>query len=981
MRPRSETLKDTAKLDSLASSLRKLFRVSAAAENCAAAEIPAVGLRHSPAQTAEQYSAEKSNDRRKALRLPMYIVATLEGDRTSNCEAKVINLSETGMAIKSAVPLESGQVLNLRFGLPGTKAFFEASGQVVWVDTDNRAGIRFLRVPKISRQHLLTAWLRHLAVFPPNSPGMAPEKLRSLDTIVNSQPGWVSTDSIEDYVLIHDDDFRIVKINRPLQDRLGLKLDDVIGQTCESVLPGGQKAWQQCPYCSRELCVFGETEDPCFGGFSMVSTSSYRENGDPPLGTIHIIKDVTNQRDAEQKYRLLFDQAQEGVFVAAPDGLLIDCNNAFARMLGYDRPEELLALDSNRLYADPAQHQALRKELSERNSVRNYEITFRNKNGARVTVLQTCFVTRDAMGNILSYQGFVLDITEKKVAEEELRRRNRELYALNAIAVVSAQSFDLDEILRTCLSHVLDFFSAEHAAAYLIDEESKLLTRRAVAGPAPTPEDSAPLPLPQDFVENLRASRTEILASSSVRTLPAAISALLMPPGMRSGMWAVLWDKDDVIGFIGVGRAKEREFGPADETLIVSIGRLLASTVEKVRLHNETSRAYDDLQRAQAQLLQSEKMAAVGQLTAGVAHEINNPLTAILGYAQLLQDQELSEGVRDFILKLHKQALRTHKIVQNLLSFSRQQKPQRQLVDLVRVLENTLSLREYHLRVNNIGVERRFDFPLPPVMIDTNQVEQVILNIVNNAVDAILEGNGQRCLNIRVYEASNRVIMEFHDSGPGIKDVKHIFDPFYTTKEVGKGTGLGLSICDGIVKQHGGEILAHNHPGGGAVFQLCLPAATNPAVRTEKRCPAAVALSSRVLLLDSDATVAEFERAILLSTGADVSVVTSSEQAIAHLEKGTFDVVLLEGKRASGLSGIDVYEWLLDHRPEFTSRTIMTFAAPLDGRGRRFLSDHRVRRLLKPFEVADLIELVRQIAEMEGTPSAGPNRVASPTVN
>jgi len=913
----------------------------------------------------------------------MYIVATLEGDRISNCEARVINLSETGMAVKSAVPLESGEVLNLRFGLPGTKAFFEASGQVVWVDTDNRAGIRFLRVPKISRQQLLSSWLRHLAVFPPNSPGTTSERLGSLDSMVRSQPGWVSTDSIEDYVLIHDDDFRIVKVNRPLQDRLGLKLDDLIGQTCESVLPAADKAWRQCPYCSRELCMFGETEDPCFGGFSMVSTSAYSENGNLPVGTIHIIKDVTNQRDAEQKYRLLFDQAQEGVFVAAPDARLIDCNNAFARMLGYSRPEELLALDSNDLYVDPAQHQALGKELSERNSVRNYEITFRKKNGTPATVLQTCFVTRDAMGNILSYQGFVLDITDKKVAEEELRRRNRELYALNAIAVVSAQSFDLDEILRTSLCHVLDFFSVEHAAVYLIDDESKRLTRRAVAGPASTPEDGVSIPLPQDFLENLRVSRTEILASSFLRNLPAAVSGLLMPPGMRSGMWAVLWDKEDVIGFIGVGTLENREFGPADETLIVSISRLLASTVEKVRLHNETSRAYGDLQRAQVQLLQSEKMAAVGQLTAGVAHEINNPLTAILGYAQLLQDQEMSEGVRDFILKLHKQALRTHKIVQNLLSFSRQQRPQRQLVDVARVLENTLSLREYHLRVNNIVVEKQVDFPLSPVMIDSNQVEQVILNIVNNAVDAILDGNGRRFLRICVREADNRIIVEFHDSGPGIQDSKHIFDPFYTTKEVGKGTGLGLSICDGIVKQHGGEILAHNHPRGGAVFQLCFPAVTNPSVRTEKRCSSTVVLSAHVLILDSDPAVAEFERAILLSTGANVTIVTSAEQAITHLENGTFDVLVLDGGKAGSLSGLDVYDWVTTHRPESIPRTVMTFPALLDGRGRRFLSDHRVQCLLKPFEIADLIDRVRRASELgsASSPIQGVNRLVAPPAN
>src|SRR4029077_12212696 len=217
------------------------------------------------------------------------------------------------------------------------------------------------------------------------------------------------------------------------------------------------------------------------------------------------------------------------------------------------------------------------------------------------------------------------------------------------------------------------------------------------------------------------------------------------------------------------------------------------------------------------------KMSAVGQLIAGVAHELNNPLTAILGYAQLLESEGLGERAADFVSKLFKQAQRTHRVVQNLLSFASQRKPQKELVDICKVLDETLALRDYDLKVNDIQVERDFEAGLPAVTADPHQLEQVFLNIINNGVDAMLEAGRGGSLKVRVYAHEGNVVTEFQDSGPGIKEPNRIFDPFYTTKSVGKGTGLGLSICYGIVKEHGGDISARNRESGGAVIQIRLP--------------------------------------------------------------------------------------------------------------------------------------------------------------
>ena len=228
------------------------------------------------------------------------------------------------------------------------------------------------------------------------------------------------------------------------------------------------------------------------------------------------------------------------------------------------------------------------------------------------------------------------------------------------------------------------------------------------------------------------------------------------------------------------------EYSSNDENLLVAISRQLATTIEKVRLYEETCRAYEDLRRTQEQLLQSEKMSAVGQLIAGVAHELNNPLTAILGYAQLLESEGLNTRAQDYVGKLFKQAQRTHRVVQNLLSFARQRKPQRDEVDLRKVLEETLALRDYDLKTNNIKVE--LESPSQPTLVvaDPHQIEQVFLNIINNSVDAIMETGRNGQLKIRIFCQGGLVCTQFRDDGDGIKDPKRIFDPFYTTKSVAR---------------------------------------------------------------------------------------------------------------------------------------------------------------------------------------------------
>jgi two-component system NtrC family sensor kinase len=234
----------------------------------------------------------------------------------------------------------------------------------------------------------------------------------------------------------------------------------------------------------------------------------------------------------------------------------------------------------------------------------------------------------------------------------------------------------------------------------------------------------------------------------------------------------------------------------------------LAVTIDNTTLHR--------------QLVRSEKLAAIGQLVAGVAHELNNPLASIVGYSELLSDEITAGASRQKLEKLMREAQRMKRIIENLLRFARQNSLEKKSANLQTLLQEVLSLREYHLRNHDIAVQIDMEHDLPAVALDEDQFKQILLNLLNNSIDA-LEPVSRKRIHIEASRMGERVIVRFDDTGPGFSDVNRAFDPFYTTKPVGKGTGLGLSICYGIVKEHGGDIYAVNKEPNGARIVLELP--------------------------------------------------------------------------------------------------------------------------------------------------------------
>jgi two-component system NtrC family sensor kinase len=795
--------------------------------------------------------------------------------------------------------------------------------------------------------------------------GLAAENRKLLQQVVHSRNEWASTfDSIPDCILVHDLEYRILRANSALLGRLQRSREEVVQRLCQEVLPGAAVNWEGCPYCAHADC--GGEEDPCFGGYSVVSTSAYTGEDHARAGTVHVIKDITESRAAEERFTSLFNHMHEGVFASTPEGKILDCNEAFVRMLGYDNKEDVLKLDvAHSIYVDMEDRHKFLSEIARQGFVRNFEILLRCKDGRKIHVIESSFATRDPSGKIERYQGVVLDVTEMKRAEDEIRRRNRELYVLNNIAVTFNQSFDLDEILQLIMLQMVELFATDTAAVYFFDEETNTLTKKSSYGHRSSwAAESERVALPAEFIATVKANHAEIIDQEHLPGLPEVLHRAVVLEDLRSWLWVVLWRKEKILGVLATSSRVPREFTRSEQGVMIAVGRQLATTIEKVQLYNETRQAYEDLRRTQEQLLQSEKMSAVGQLISGVAHELNNPLTAILGYTQLLESEKLEPRVEEFIQKLRKQAQRTQRIVQNLLSFARQHKPKRVHVDLRSVLEDTIALRDYDMKVNNIAVERDFEPVLPSVVADPHQLEQVYLNIINNAADAMMDGGRGGRLRVSIFTENGSVVTAFHDSGPGIYDTKHVFDPFYTTKGVGKGTGLGLSICYGIVKEHGGEISAQNHVSGGALLQVRLPVAVGEKPVTERDRIVArreSRLEGSVLLVDDEEAVLDFEREVLSAAGLKVVAVTSGAEAVDYLKQEDFDVLLLDSKIPGSLSSEDAFHWMEQHRPELVPRTVLVLSNVSDPSVRAFVDATKIFCLVKPFEVSDLLAVTRRV--------------------
>jgi signal transduction histidine kinase/CheY-like chemotaxis protein len=386
-----------------------------------------------------------------------------------------------------------------------------------------------------------------------------------------------------------------------------------------------------------------------------------------------------------------------------------------------------------------------------------------------------------------------------------------------------------------------------------------------------------------------------------------------------------------------------------------------------VRDVSERKKLDDDRRDIYHQLLQAEKMAALGQTISGVAHELNNPLATILSWAErLAQKQALDAGVRRGIEIILGESERAARIVRNLLTFARKRQTTRAMVDVNQVVRETLALRSYEQRVSNIAVIDALAAGLPQVFADGHQVQQVLLNLVINAEQAMLSVNGRGVLVVRSWHDADQesVVVEINDDGPGIPDEVQpkIFDPFFTTKEVGKGTGLGLTVAYAIVQEHGGRIRLETPAAGGASFYVELPVTGGklpalPAPRSSEA-PAAVTGAS-ILVVEDEAALAAAVSEALKDAGYLVERAADGEEALATVGAKRFDLVVCDLKMPR-MDGQSFYRQLSAAVPALAKHVIFVTGDVAGTDAEAFLEESGCRWLAKPFRLADLLRAVRE---------------------
>jgi PAS domain S-box-containing protein len=608
--------------------------------------------------------------------------------------------------------------------------------------------------------------------------GAAPseEQLDQLSQVImRSQRNFKELiDSFDDLACAVSLDGTLRTVNKRVAEITGLKYSELVGQkiydliqqpTRDEAERGLGRFLEKKHWAGTVKVLLKNSSRPLF--FECVVNGIIK--GDEVVGASLLGRDVTEQREKELRFTELFETLQEGVYFSTPDGHLLDANPALVSLLGYQDKGELLSVEPSALNFDPGPP-VLGRATDDRGGVRTREVRLRRKDAKLAVFLDSSRAMWDTQGKIIRYQGTLVDITEQRNMEwelaqqEEFRRRLLESFP-DLILVV-----DLDERYTFVSSRARD----------LLGYEPKDMLRKKISDL----EDHSPelASLYRDVVSGQQvfgsAEYSARHQNGMWRTMRASASQLVDAEGKTSGV-------------------------------IISVRDI---TIER---------------KLEQQVVQGERLAAMGAMIGGVAHELNNPLTAILGVSELLQDIETNETARKQVALLQQQARRAAEIVQNLTYFSRPPAPGKSRINLTEVVERTLNLHAYSLRKNNITIDFLKDAAVPYALGDPHQLMQVFLNLILNAEQAIREVHEKGTLRIRMGHGDNSVWVSFHDDGPGIpkENLPSIFDPFYTTKRPGRGTGLGLSICKSVMKEHNGSVEAANAPDTGAVFTVTLPMA------------------------------------------------------------------------------------------------------------------------------------------------------------
>ncbi len=505
------------------------------------------------------------------------------------------------------------------------------------------------------------------------------------------------------------------------------------------------------------------------------------------MNTYVYLRDITERkrferdlRASEEKYRNLFESVRHGLFISSKKGRFLDCNQALVDMLGYEDKEEFLEIDIAReLYVNPKDRMRFQKLIEKEGFVKDFEVDFKKKEGETITILLTAIALKGIDGEVIGYEGLNIDISQRKTMERELREANEFLTNLIESSV--------DSIIVTDMKGNILIFNAgaERILGYQSEEVINKMNIRQLYAPGGA----------RGVMKKMR--RPDYGGVGKLDSLRIVLRD-------KSGEWV---DGDLSASLIYDDQGNE----------ICSIG-IFKDLRERLKMEEK-------LRETQQQLTQSEKLAAMGRLTSQIAHELNNPIYGIMNTLELLKTEISPESKRRKILEMSlSETQRLSDMLRSMLSFSKPEEEVRRPVDVNELLESIVLLIDKQMREANIEIEMRFAEEIPKVMGSTNQLRQLLLNIIRNAREAMPQGG---ILSLETMGEDKRIIINIKDTGMGIpQEIRDkIFEAFFTTKEEVKGVGLGLSVCYGIIKDHGGEIRVQSEEGRGSTFSVILPTA------------------------------------------------------------------------------------------------------------------------------------------------------------
>ncbi|HXN54340.1 MAG TPA: PAS domain S-box protein [Candidatus Acidoferrum sp.] len=747
------------------------------------------------------------------------------------------------------------------------------------------------------------------------------------EVISRSQQGYRDLiDSFDDILLAISLDGQIRAANRSFADLVGASFPQIIGRPLsefveEGTGDGGELAKNAMPRFLERRVWTGIVQVRLKGRnsinyFDCVAHAMLR--GNDVHGITVLARDITALRKNEARFTELFESLQEGIYIATPDDRLLDVNPALARMLGYDSKEELLSRTFADLLPDEGQRRALRQEVDSQPTVQGREITLTRKDGRPLVCLNTAGAVRDTSGRVVRYHGALMDITERREMERRL--------------------YQQQEFARRLIDSFPDLIFVVDTAGHYTFVSPRV---RDILGYEP--EET------QDW---------ELGGRTHLEDRPALLALFAELVGGRQTFASL---EVRVRNKQGEWRRLRCHFSP----LFNETGKIDGVVI--------SGRDVTELKRLEEQLIQAEKLAAMGQMLAGVAHELNNPLTAILGVTELLRDSEgVQENTKRQLELTHRQARRAARIVQNLLEFSRPAAPQKRALGVNSLIERTLQLQDHSLRRNNVSVDFQPQSDLPAVIGDANQLIQVFLNLISNAEHAIREVRETGRIQIRIGRIGGHISVTVQDDGVGVAQeaLPRLFDPFYTTKRPGGGTGLGLSICMSIVREHGGSIDVETLPAGGSAFTVYLPVAPRElfgtpldggALSAEPAAPAGDILRGRsILILDDEESIRMLLEEGLSAHGMRVDCAANSREALELVSNSAYDLILCDVNLSGGGAGPSGREAALQivasSRSTAKPEVIFMTGDLVEDNG----SGGHIRQLQKPFRISDVLTVLRE---------------------